>query len=142
MTQQELFDAIDQFQQINAYMMALGSRLQIQLFGRAIASLNSSAATGSMMIVTSNTERAHVVRQWVKSKEMRSDTVVNQAKELLSRWQFWAKFLFGMAEYKPHQLRQEAVVLDAQTGQATSNVSPRIGIEFGFGLEEIAGVVG
>jgi hypothetical protein len=138
-TQSELFESMERFQQINLCMMELGGRLSLKLFGKSIVGLNASAATGSMVLVTSTTERASLLRQWVSSKPLHNDTLIEQMKERFSRWQFWAKAVFGMIEYKPNQLRQEVIVLDAQTGGATSTASPRMGFEFGFALTDIAG---
>ncbi|MFB2982142.1 hypothetical protein [Microseira sp. BLCC-F43] len=135
--QLELFEAMDRFQQVNLCLMELGGRLSLKLFGKSLLGINSSSATGSMILVTSTTERANIMRQWVRSKPLRNDTMTNQLKEMATRWQFWAKAAIGMIEYKPHQLRQEVIVLDAQTKQATSTASPRLGFEFGFALEEI-----
>ncbi len=137
LTPGELFEAMDRFQQINLCMMDLGGRLSLKLFGKSIVGLNNSAATGSMVVVASSTKRSQLLRQWVSSKPLRSDTAINQMKELFSRWQFWAKALFGMIEYQPHQLRQEVIVLDAETGAAASTASPRLGFEFGFGLADV-----
>ncbi len=138
-TQSELFAAMDRFQEINLCIMPLGGRLSIKLFGKSIATVNASAATGSLIIVASTTQRASALRQWVSSKALHSDTTLNQLRERFTRWQFWAKALVGMIEYKPHQLRQEVIVLDAETGQPTSTVSPRMAFEFGFVLTDIAG---
>jgi len=138
LSQPELFEAMDSFEHINLCMMQLGGRLELKLFGKALLGVNSSAATGSLILVASTTERANLLRQWVNSKPLHSDTILNQMKERFTRWQFWTKAIFGMIEYQPHQLRQEVIVLDAQTGQATSTASPRIGFEFGFALTDIA----
>jgi hypothetical protein len=138
--QQDVFESMDKFEQINLCMMELGGRLELKLFGKSVVGINSSAATGSLVIVASSTNRAGVLRQWVSSKPLHNDTMVNQMKERFTSLKFWAKAAFGMIEYKPHQLRQEVIVLDAQTGQATSTASPRLGFEFGFSLEDIAGV--
>jgi hypothetical protein len=136
-TQPAVFGAMDQFQQINLRMMGLGGRLSLKLFGKSVLGLDASAATGSMILLAPTTERAGVLRQWVSSKPLHSDTITNQMKERFARWQFWAKAIFGMIEYKPHQLRQEVIVLDAETGQATSTASPRLGFEFGFALSDV-----
>jgi hypothetical protein len=137
MTEGELFEAMDRFQQINLCLMELGGRLSLKLFGKSIIGLNASAATGSLVVVASSTKRSHLLRQWVSSKPLHSDTAINQMKELFTRWQFWAKALFGMIEYKPHQLRQEVIVLDAEAGEAASTASPRLGFEFGFGFSDV-----
>ncbi len=134
---EELFTALDRFEVISHCMMELGGRLTLKLFGKSVLGLNGSAATGSLLLVASTTERAVALRQWVASKPLRSDTIVNQLKERFSRWQFWAKAAIGMIEYKPHQLRQEVIVVDAQSSQATSTASPRFGFEFGFSLSDI-----
>jgi hypothetical protein len=137
-TQSELSSAMDRFEQINLCIMPLGGRLSIKLFGKSILGINASTATGSLLIAVSNSQRAGLVRRWVKDRPLHSDTMLNQLKERFGRWQFWAKAVVGMVEYKPHQLRQEAIVLDAQTGSATSTASPRVGFEFGFALSDIA----
>ena len=138
MTQSQLFEALDRFQEINLCMMPLGGRLSIKLFGKSIMGINASAATGSMIVVTSTIERAGLLRQWVNSKPLHSDTMLSQMKERFTRWQFWAKAVFGFIEVTPNQLRQEVIVLDAQTGQSTSTASPRLGFEFGFSLSDVA----
>lgn len=137
LTQAELCELMDQFQQVNFCMMGLGGRLSLKLFGKSILGINGSAATGSLFIVTSTTERANRLHQWVHDQPLHSDTMINQMKESLTRWQFWAKAAFGMIEYKPHQLRQEAIVLNTQLGQAVSSASPRLAFEFGFSLEDL-----
>jgi hypothetical protein len=138
LTQSALFEALERFQQVNVCLMALGGRLSLKLFGKSLLSFNASAATGSLFIVASTAERSNALRRWVESKPLQSDTIVNQLKERLTRWQFWAKALVGVVEYKPHQLRQEVIVLDASSGEATSSVAPRIPFEFGFSLSEVA----
>jgi hypothetical protein len=137
-TQPELVEAMNLFEQINLCMMDLGGRLELKLFGKSIAGLNCSAATGSLIVVAGDSERAGLLRQWVNSKPLRSDTAWNQMKERFTSFWFWAKAAVGIIEYKPHQLRQEAIVLDAQTGKATSTASARLGFEFGFSLSDIA----
>lgn len=136
-TQVNLFDAMDRFQQINLVMMQLGGRLSLKLLGKSLMGINSSAATGSLILVTSTTEQANLLRQWASSKPLISDTITNQMKERFTRWQFWAKAAVGMIEYKPHQLRQELIVLDSQTKQVTSTAVPRIAFEFGFSFADI-----
>jgi hypothetical protein len=137
--QSGLHEAMDRFEQINLCMMRLGGRLELKLFGKSVVGINGSGATGSLIVVDSDTEHAGLLRQWVRGKPLRNDTILNQMKERFTRWQFWAKAVVGMIEYKPHQLRQEVIVLDAQTGQATSTTSPRLGFEFGFSLNDITG---
>lgn len=138
-TEAGLSVALERFQQVNLCMMQLGGRLSLKLFGKAVAGFKTSAATGSLILVASTTRRADQLRGWLASRPLRNDTIFNQMKETFSRWQFWAKAVFGMIEYKPHQLRQEAVVLDAQANQATSTASARLPFEFGFGLGDVAG---
>ncbi|MDJ0708630.1 MAG: hypothetical protein QNJ46_35650 [Leptolyngbyaceae cyanobacterium MO_188.B28] len=140
MQKNEFFDALDAFQQINLLMMVLGGRISIKLFGRSLLAVDSSAATGSIIFVSSNTERAQLVRQWLSEKPLHNDTMLNQMKERFTSVKFWAKAVFGFIEVKPHQLRQEAIVLDAQSQQSTSTVSPRLGFEFGFSLDEITNI--
>jgi hypothetical protein len=135
-TQQDFFVIMDRFQEINLSMLALGGRLALKLLGKPF-SFNVSSATGSIIFIASTTQRANVLRQWISSKPLRSDTVINELKKRVTRWQFWAKAVFGLIEYAPHQLRQEAIVLDVQIGQATSTAAPRLSFEFGFSLNEI-----
>jgi hypothetical protein len=137
-TQQDFFVIMDRFQEINLSMLTLGGRLALKLLGKPF-SFNVSSATGSIIFIASTTQRANVLRQWISSKPLRSDTVINELKKRVTRWQFWAKAVFGLIEYTPHRLRQEAIVLDVQIGQATSTATPRLSFEFGFSLNEIEG---
>jgi hypothetical protein len=139
-TYQEYVRALNRFEQITNNMMPLGGRLTLKLLGRDVAGINSSAATGSLIVLASSPARAELLRQWAKRRPVRSDTILNQLKARVRSKKFWVKAAFGMVEYQPHQLRQEVVVLDLSTGRATSSVSPpRIGVEFGFSLRDIGG---
>lgn len=137
LTEEGLYGTLDAFQEINLQMMLLGGRMVLKLLGQPILGLNNSAATGTLVLVGSKSRTAEVLRDWVSNKPLQSDTIVNQIKERFSRWQFWAKAVFGMIEYKPHQLRQEIIILDAESKQATSTARPRLGFEFGFSLGDI-----
>jgi len=136
-TYQEYIRALNRFEQINLSMMPLGSRLTLKLLGKAVAGINSSAATGSMIVLASSPGRAELLRQWVKRRPVRNDTMLNQLKARARNPKLWLKALLGVVEYQPHQLRQEVIVLDLTTGGATSSASPRLGVEFGFSLSEI-----
>lgn len=136
--QQALHGAMDRFQEINLYMLQLGGRLSLKLFGRAVAGIRASAATGSLILVAGSGGRAELLRQWAAGKPLHSDTIVTQMKERFSSVSFWAKAVVGFIEYKPHQLRQEVIVLDAESGRATSTAAPRLAFEFGFSLGDIA----
>jgi predicted transcriptional regulator len=136
-TRQELFETLDKFEQVNLRMMELGGRLSWKLFGKSVLGINSSSATGSLIIVASTTKRANAIRQRLSEKPLHSDTAINQMKERVTRWQFWAKAAFGSIEYTPHQLRQEVIVLDVESGHVTSTASPRLRFEFGFALSEL-----
>lgn len=138
LTQQDLGAALDAFETINHCLMQLGGRLELKLFGKSVLGVEGSSATGSLIVVAPDTDRAEQLRRWAGARPLHSDTVVNQMKESLGRWQFWVKATFGFVEYKPHQLRQEAIVLDAGTGRATSTASPRVGFEFGFSLGDVS----
>jgi hypothetical protein len=138
-TYQEYIRALNRFEQINLSMMPLGGRLTLKLLGKTVAGINSSAATGSMIILASSPSRAELLRQWVRRRPVRNDTMLNQLKARARSPKFWVKALLGAVEYQPHQLRQEVIVLDLTTGHATSSVYPRLGIEFGFSLSNIGG---
>jgi hypothetical protein len=135
---EEFVEAIDRFERINLVMMELGGRLTLKLFGRSVLGVNGSSATGSLVVLASSTARANVLREWAAARPLHSDTMLNQMKERFTSLRFWAKAAIGLIEYKPNQLRQEVLVLDAQTGRVTSTASPRLGFEFGFALEDIA----
>lgn len=137
LTEKSLHEAMDAFEAINCLMMQLGGRLILKLLGKPVVGINASAATGSLIVVGSTSHCADVLYNWVSNRPLRSDTIVNQLKESVSRWQFWLKAAFGMIEYKPHQLRQEVIVVDAETSQATSTAPLRLGFEFGFSLNDI-----
>lgn len=138
LAQQELLDTLDRFEHVNLRMLELGSRVALKVFGKAMVGLKGGGATGSMILLASTPERAAVLRSWLTRRPLQSDTIVNQLKERAKRPQFWIKAVFGFIEYKPYQLRQEVVVMDLQTGQAVSSVSPRLAFEFGFSMEDIA----
>lgn len=140
MSEDELNIAINNFEEINLYMMHLGGRLELKLFGKSIIGLNGSGSTGSLIIIAPDSRCSHSISQWLAKRPIHNDTIINQMKERFTRWQFWTKLAVGMIEYKPNQLRQEVIVIDAQTASATSTASPRLNFEFGFALTDIATV--
>lgn len=138
LTQQEFVAVVNQFQLVNLALLEVGGRLQVKLFGMGL-NVQGSSACGSLIVIASDTQRARQLGQWGKQLDLHSDTVWNQIKERATRWQFWAKAVFGILEYKPNQLRQEVIVIDAQTGLATTSAAGRIGLDFGFAIDEICG---
>lgn len=131
------FHQIDQFEVINQLLLALGSRGTLTLFGKSFVGIHGGGATGSLVVVTPTTQRAEEVQRWAAERPLQSDTAWNNLTQAASRWQFWTKLLIGMIEYKPYQLRQEIVVIDAESGTATSTASMRLPFEFGFGLGDL-----
>lgn len=128
------------FEKINQCMMSLGGRLNLKLLGKPVAGINAHAATGSMIILVSSAGRAQQLsQQLVRTRPFGSDKRWGQLKTRVASPISWAKAAFSVLDYRPTQLRQEAIILDVTTGRATSTVPLRLGMEFGFSLKDING---
>lgn len=136
-TQEQFLAAVDRFEQVNVCMLQLGGRVALKLFGKTMFGINSSAASGTLVVLANTTGRAAILKQWAAMRPLHSDTIVNQMRQRFTSVKFWAKALVGFIEYTPHQLRQEIVVVDGLTRQASSTASPRLPFEFGFSLDAI-----
>jgi len=137
MTQDRLSEIIERFTMINLFNLQLGGRLTLKLLGNTALKLHGSSATGSMILITSKTRQAAVLREWVKQIPLHNDTALAQVKKMGKDPKFWAGLALGMVQYRPNQLRQEVIVLDAQSGLITSTESLRLPLEFGFSLPDI-----
>lgn len=128
---------LDQFEQVTTTLMPLGGRLSLKLLGRTVLGMNCSSATGSLFVVARTTREAAGIRQRLGERPLRNDSAWNQIKESACRWQFWAKAALGVVESRAHQLRQEVIVVDTETGTVSSTATARIPFEFGFALSDV-----
>lgn len=98
---------------------------------------NTSTASGSLIVLISSLERASLIQKWISEISLHSDTAINQIKDHIKSPKFWILAALGFVTYKPHQLRQEIIILDIKNNSATSTASPRISFEFGFSLQDL-----
>jgi hypothetical protein len=137
LSEPEFAALLRQFEEINHTLLGVGGRLAIKLFGRSVLGLNTSAASGSMIVITDSPARAADLRRWATRRPLRSDTIANQLKQRLTSVKSWVKTSIGMIDYTSRQLRQEVIVLDTQTQQITSTALARLAFEFGFRLDTV-----
>jgi hypothetical protein len=135
--QEQIISAVTKFQQLNESLLHIGGRATVRLLGKNVAELKGSHAIGNLIVITSTSSRAAVVREWVSKIPLRNDTALNQFKSRFSRWQTYAKLVVGMVEVQVEQLKQEVIIVDAETNRATSSVSLRLPYEFGFSLKSL-----
>lgn len=138
LSQDKIREAVECFVKINMERLALGGKTQLKILGRSMMNLGqSSIVSGSLCFLVSTSQKEAVVRQTLESIDLHSDTILNQMKEIFGDWKTWVGLAFGFVRYKPLQLRQEAIIYNITTNTLSSNVKPRIPLEFGFSLEDI-----
>ena len=122
MSYDEIMDALSHFEKINLLLMQVGGRWCIKVLGKTMLRMDYANSTGSMIILTSSTDKFNLLRQWLKDRPLRCDTVINQLRKF---------------QVRPQQIRQEVVIWDVKANQAISTVAPRISFEFGFSLNDL-----